>query len=357
MKMAPLLRAFQQSGRIRSTLIHTGQHYDPLLSNVFFDQLGIHRPDRHLDVGSGTQASQTARVLERMEATLLDGDDAGRRFDGLVVVGDVNSTVAASIAAAKLLIPVCHVEAGLRSNDRTMPEEVNRVLTDAISDLLMVSEPSGVENLRREGHSDSRIHLVGNVMIDTLLQQLESAREISVARSFGVSPRQYAVMTLHRPANVDHEGRLTGLVAAMKHLSRVIDVVFPVHPRTRDRLQRFGLLEAVNGNGRIKFLDPQGYHEFLALTSQAKLVITDSGGLQEECTALGVPCLVLRSNTERPITVDIGTCTLVGDDSAALQQCVASILTGNYRRGQCPALWDGKASERIAQVILDHWPR
>lgn len=355
MKMAPLLRAFDATGGIASTLIHTGQHYDTALSDIFFEQLQMRRPDLSLEVGSGSQGSQTARILERMEEALQRGDREGRSYQGLVVVGDVNSTMAAAIAASKLGIPIAHVEAGLRSFDRTMPEEINRLVTDAISDVLLASEPAGVENLLREGHSAKNVHLCGNVMIDTLKGQLEHARKIDIGKLFGVKAGTYAVVTLHRPANVDDPAVLAGLVDVLAMVSDRLPVVFPIHPRTKARLDSFGLLQKLEQAPAVHVTGPQGYLEFLALTSQAKVVVTDSGGLQEESTALGVPCLTMRSNTERPITVEQGTSTLIGSDVQLLAENLEAVLGGTYKQGTCPELWDGRASERIAQVLLQAW--
>jgi len=356
MKMAPILRALRAYPHVRPVLIHTGQHYDPQLSDVFFQDLDMPRPDIHLNVGSGTHAQQTARILERMEEVLVAGPPGGGRFDRVVVVGDVNSTMAAALAAAKLEIPVAHVEAGLRSFDRSMPEEINRIVTDTIADMLFVSEPSGVENLRREGHPDGQIHLVGNVMIDTLLALLPRARELGTLDRLGLQPGQYAVVTLHRPANVDRRETLAGLLEVLANIASQLPIVFPVHPRTRNRIESFGLGHLLDGQagGRatIRALPPLGYLEFLSLTSQARVIITDSGGLQEESTALGIPCLTMRPNTERPVTVDEGTSTLVGSDPVKLRGCLDDVLAGRYKTGRCPTLWDGKAAERMAGILV-----
>jgi len=351
MKMAPVLRALAAYGRVRPVLVHTGQHYDENLSEVFFRELGMPRPDVHLEVGSGTHGQQTARVIERMEAALAQGPPGGGRYDRVVVVGDVNSTMAAALAAVKLGIPVAHVEAGLRSFDRSMPEEINRVVTDAVSDMLFVSEPAGMENLRREGHPEEQLHLVGNVMIDTLRWLLPQAQRQDTLDRHGLEPGQYGVVTLHRPATVDRPETLGPLLAVLDEASEELPLVFPVHPRTRERITRFGLAARLDGKGRLKLLPPLGYLDFLALTSQARLVVTDSGGLQEESTALGIPCLTARPNTERPITVHEGTSTLVGSDPERLRTGLRAILEGRYKRGTCPALWDGRAAERIARIL------
>jgi len=357
MKMAPILRALRAFPEVRPILIHTGQHYDPQLSDVFFQDLEMPRPDVHLNVGSGTHAQQTARIMEKMEEVLLGGPPDGDRFERVVVVGDVNSTMAAALAAVKLHIPVAHVEAGLRSFDRSMPEEINRLVTDSVADMLFVSEPSGVENLRREGHPDDQIHLVGNVMIDTLRALLPRARNLDTLPRLELEPSQYAVVTLHRPANVDQRDTLAGLLEVLADVACRLPVVFPIHPRTRQRIESFGLGHLLDGQlyqrRGLKALPPLGYLEFLALTSQAKVVITDSGGLQEESTALGIPCLTVRPNTERPITVSEGTSTLVGNDPAKLRRSLEDVLAGRYKTGRCPDLWDGKAAERIASVLVN----
>jgi UDP-N-acetylglucosamine 2-epimerase (non-hydrolysing) len=350
-KIAPLLRALEAHPHARTLLIHTGQHYDASLSDVFFEELGIRRPDVSLDVGSGKHGAQTARVLERMEAVLEQGPGEAERFDRLVVVGDVNSTMAAALAAAKLGIPVAHVEAGLRSFDRSMPEEINRVVTDSLSDMLLVSEPAGMENLRREGHPEEHLHLVGNVMIDTLRHLLPKAEESRILPQNGLSPGRYGVVTLHRPGNVDDPKTLAGLLDALRDAACELPLVFPVHPRTRERMERFGLATSNGHAGRVLFLPPLGYIDLLALTSRAKVIITDSGGLQEEATALGVPCLTARPNTERPITVEVGTSTLVASDPQKLRLGLRQVLDGSYKRGCCPALWDGRAAERIAAML------
>ncbi len=350
MKMAPLLRALAAYAHVRPVLIHTGQHYDENLSDVFFDELGMKRPEVCLEVGSGKHGAQTARVLERMEEVLEQGPPGGGRYDRLVVVGDVNSTMAAALAAVKLGVPVAHVEAGLRSFDRTMPEEINRIVTDSIADMLFVSEPQGMENLRREGHAEEHLHLVGNVMIDTLLWLLPKAKARDTLARHGLRPAQYGVVTLHRPANVDCPQTLGRLLDVLHEASRQLRLVFPVHPRTRQRIERFGLSERLNGGG-VLLLPPLGYLDFLALTSQAHLIVTDSGGLQEESTVLGIPCLTARPNTERPVTVEQGTSTLVGSDPEQLRVQLEAILAGRYKSGTCPALWDGQAAGRIARVL------
>lgn len=351
MKMAPLLRALDAYPHMTPVLIHTGQHYDHNLSDVFFHELGMKRPDIHLEVGSGRHGQQTARVLERFEETLEQGAPDGGAYDRVVVVGDVNSTMAATIAAVKLDVPVAHVEAGLRSFDRTMPEEINRLLTDAICDMLLVSEPSGLENLRREGRPEECLHLVGNVMIDTLRWLLPKAQARDTLDRLELRPKSYVVVTLHRPSNVDQPETLGPLLEVLCEIAADMPVVFPVHPRTAQRIERFGLADRLAGCPGLRRLSPMGYLDFLALTSQARAIVTDSGGLQEESTALEIPCLTARFNTERPITVEQGTSTLVGNDPEKLRGGLRSILQGTYKQGQCPELWDGRAAERIAAIL------
>ena len=352
MKMAPLLRALAGHDNVEAVLIHTGQHYDKNLSDIFFEQLEMKRPDITLEVGSGSHAVQTARVLERFEAVLVDAADKGQPFDRVIVVGDVNSTMATTLAATKLGVPVAHVEAGLRSFDRTMPEEINRIVTDALADLLLVSEPAGMENLRNEGHPEGQLRLVGNVMIDTLKFMLPTARQCDTLSQLGVKPGQYAVVTLHRPANVDSAETLGPMLDVLVDVSRRLPVVFPIHPRTQERIKRFGLADKMQAARGVIQTDPLGYLEFLALTSQAKVIVTDSGGLQEESTVLGIPCLTARPNTERPITVDQGTSTLVGNDAEKLRTLLEAVLDGTYKQGTCPELWDGHAAERIARILV-----
>jgi UDP-N-acetylglucosamine 2-epimerase (non-hydrolysing) len=355
MKMAPIIRALRRDSlrdRTAVTLIHTGQHYDANLSDIFFSELGMPAPDISLEVGSGSHAAQTARILERMECVLLDGPSAGGDYDYVVVVGDVNSTLAASLAAAKIGVRIAHVEAGLRSFDRSMPEEINRLMTDSIADLLFVSEPAGVENLKREGHPAENIKLVGNVMIDTLLHMSPRASELAVAQEIGLRPGEFGVITMHRPSNVDQSATLTALVDVLIDISQELPFVFPVHPRTANALRRAGLRERLEKAVNVHLLEPLGYLRFLSLTSQARVIVTDSGGLQEESTALGIPCLTLRTNTERPITVDRGTSTLIGNDADKLRTCLRDVLNGQYKSGACPELWDGHAAERIARILI-----
>ncbi len=347
MKLAPLWRALRADRRFHPLLVHTGQHYDHQMSGAFFRDLELPDPDYYLGVGSGSHAQQTAEILRSFEPVVLES-----RPDAVVVVGDVNSTLGCSLVAAKLCIPVIHVEAGLRSFDRTMPEEINRVLTDAISDLLLVSEPSGLENLAREGVDAARVRLVGNLMIDSLRRHLDQAREQRVAERLGLAAGSYGVVTLHRPANVDDPAALEGILGALEEIASELPLVFPVHPRTRARLASAGC----TGSGGIRLLEPLSYLEFLSLMADAAAVFTDSGGIQEETTVLGIPCFTLRDNTERPITLTQGTNVLAGTTRE-------SILSAWRRHGlrrpgaRTPDLWDGQAAARCVAAIGEHFLR
>lgn len=346
MKIAPIMIALRGAGFLRQKLVHTGQHYDVAMSHVFFTDLGMPIPDIHLGVGSGSHAEQTAKVLVGFEKVCQE-----EKPDLVVVAGDVNSTMACAIDCAKLRIPCAHVEAGLRSFDMEMPEEVNRIITDRICDLLLTPSADGDENLRKEGTPDERIFRVGNVMIDTLRAHLPKAVASGSPAKLGVQRGRYAVLTLHRPSNVDDRRVLTGLIGALESVQRQLPVVFPVHPRTRKRFDEFGLTSRIDAMPGLRLCSPLGYLEFLGLTSQAKLVLTDSGGLQEETTALGIPCLTLRENTERPVTIDEGTNTLVGVNPERIVSEASKALAGRGKAGRVPALWDGHASERIAEVF------
>jgi UDP-N-acetylglucosamine 2-epimerase (non-hydrolysing) len=352
MKVAPVLRALAARRRLTARLVHTGQHYDEGLSDVFFRQLEIRSPDVRLGVGSGPHGAQTARILMAYEECLLGSDPRPR---GVVVVGDVNSTLACSLAAVKLGIPVAHVEAGLRSFDRSMPEEINRVVTDALAELLLVSEPAGELNLRNEGVSASRCHYVGNVMIDTLVHELPKARALDVLAGLGLRETAYCYVTLHRPSNVDQADQLERVVRLLESVCRQLPVVFPVHPRTRQRLQEFGLAQRLDHVKDLKSLPPLGYHESLALIERSRFVLTDSGGIQEETSYLGIPCLTLRRNTERPATVTLGTNTVVGDACEDALPLVAAILGRTYKRGTAIPGWDGHAAERVAESLVEAW--
>jgi UDP-N-acetylglucosamine 2-epimerase (non-hydrolysing) len=345
-KIAPLLHAFRRNPSIRSLLIHTGQHYDDRMSHAFFRELEIPPPAENLDVGSGSHAVQTAEVMKRFEPVVLK-----HRPDAVLVVGDVNSTVACGLVSAKLGVRLIHVEAGLRSFDRTMPEEINRVLTDAISDLLFCTEPSAMRNLKREGIPEDRTVLAGNVMIDTLLRNLDKASGSRILDDLHVGHQGYAVLTLHRPANVDSTGTLAGILDAIDVIQRDWPVVFPVHPRTARALEDSPLGGRIRAMPGMRTVDPMGYLDFLRLLSAAKFVLTDSGGIQEETTALKVPCLTLRNNTERPITVEIGSNRLVGMDPERILDGYRDVIHGRITPPQVPPLWDGHAAERIVGEI------
>ena len=339
MKVAPVMRALKTRQHVVQTLVHTGQHYDANTSDVFFEQLDIPAPDVNLAVGSGTHAWQTAEIMTRFEPVLLE-----RKPDLVLVYGDVNSTVATALVCAKLGVRVGHVEAGLRSFDRTMPEEINRLMTDQLADLLFTPSEDGDINLQREGIPAEKIFRVGNVMIDSLRKLLPAARD----HNQNGLPERYALVTLHRPANVDDSTTLKRILQALLDVSREVAVVFPAHPRTRKRIADFGLQAS-----QLRLLDPLPYVEFLGMQSRATVVITDSGGIQEETTYLGIPCLTLRENTERPITVSMGTNVLVGRDPDKLRFELSRILAGQAKKGTVPPLWDGHAGERIAAVIAE----
>ena len=340
-KAAPVMRALERWHDARQTLVHTGQHYDRNLSDIFFSQLNMPAPNVNLEVGSGSHAAQTAEVMKRFEAVVLD-----RKPDVVLVYGDVNSTVAAALVCSKLLIRVGHVEAGLRSFDRTMPEEINRIVTDQLADLLFTPAEDGDINLQREGVPAEKIYRVGNVMIDSLVQLLPAVMRFS---QNGL-PQRYALVTLHRPSNVDDSANLKNILESLLEVNERLEVIFPVHPRTRQRIERFGI-----NIEKLHFLGPLPYIEFLSLQRRAVVVITDSGGVQEETTYLGVPCLTLRSNTERPMTVNMGTNVLVGQDPRLLDSELTRILEGGAKKGSIPPLWDGRASERIVQSLREYF--
>ena len=341
MKIAPVLRVLDTRDDTRSVLVHTGQHYDDAMSQAFFDDLGIREADVHLGVGSGSHAEQTAAVLRQIEPVMVR-----ERPDVVLVVGDVNSTLAAALAASKLGIPVAHLEAGLRSGDRSMPEEINRILTDQISDLCLTPSRDGDENLAAEGIDEARIHFVGNVMIDTLERMLPMVAGAEPAAVRALPDGSFVGVTLHRPSNVDDRDTLGGIVAALDSIAANVPVFLPLHPRTRARLDEFGL-----SFDAVTVMDPLGYREMLALQSRAGMIITDSGGLQEETTVLGVPCLTLRENTERPITIAEGTNTLVPDRSTESILAAFMASWGSGGRPRRPDGWDGRAAERVADVL------
>lgn len=346
-KIAPLIREMQRHPEIEPLLVHTGQHYDENLSNIFFRQMGIPEPHMNLGVGSGTHAEQTAEILKRIEPILFK-----QQPDLVLVVGDVNSTIAVSLAAVKMGIPVAHVEAGLRSFDRSMPEEINRILTDALAKYLFATEDDAVDNLLREGRPREFIHLVGNVMIDSLFHFLPFAQQSRIGDELGLRNgkgwQSFGVLTLHRPSNVDSTEKLAELLGVVDAIAQQVPIVFPVHPRTWQRLTQSG----IKHHPQLRLIQPLGYLDFLCLLSKATLALTDSGGIQEETTALGVPCLTLRENTERPVTVSKGTNVIVGTNPSKIVAAAEQVLRGDGKRGQTPPLWDGHAAERIVEIIL-----
>jgi len=352
MKMAPIMHELESVKHlVKPYLVHTGQHYDEAMKDTFFKQLCIPEPDKDLGVGSGTHAVQTANIMLQFEPVLNEINPFA-----VLVVGDVNSTIACGLVAVKKQIPLIHVEAGLRSYDREMPEEINRILTDQISDLLLTTERKAADNLREEGVGDERICFTGNVMIDSLLSNCKQASSLSdtlqkYACNRSLEENNYALLTLHRPSNVDDPDTLKRLITVISEIAETLPVIFPVHPRTQQKIAGAGLL-SVLPKGRVIMLPPVGYLEMLGLLRSAKLVMTDSGGLQEETTALGVPCVTLRENTERPITVTEGTNTVVGTDPVKIMQCVDDILTNGGKSGRIPEYWDGKAAERIVAEIV-----
>jgi UDP-N-acetylglucosamine 2-epimerase (non-hydrolysing) len=343
MKVAPVMIALASYRELNQVLVHTGQHYDPGMSDVFFEQLAIKKPDYNLEVGSGTHAIQTANIMSRFESVAL------KEIPDLVLVyGDVNSTMAAALVCSKLLIPVGHVEAGLRSFDTTMPEEINRIVTDRLANLLFTPSIDGNENLISEGVDPKRIHLVGNIMIDTLVRLLPMANRYGTLEQLGLKNGNFVLVTLHRPSNVDDAEYLMKILIALSDISVQANVLFPVHPRTRQVLQS---RQNTKLSPRLHFIDPLAYLEFLSLQRKAALVITDSGGIQEETTYLGIPCLTLRENTERPITVNVGSNTLIGRDLNRMKLEADKALSGNGKNGSRPPLWDGKTGERIAAIL------
>lgn len=348
MKIAPLMRAYKNHADIQAMLVHTGQHYDANMSDLFFKQLGIPEPDLNLEIGSASHAVQTAEIMKRFEQVVLE-----EKPDWVVVVGDVNSTIACALVATKLGIKVAHVEAGLRSFDRDMPEEINRVLTDSISDLLFVTEPSGMENLKNEGVADDKVHFVGNVMIDTLRANFDKAQQSNIVESLGLEAKGYNVVTLHRPSNVDDAVTMGRITDVIDEIQKDLPTVFPMHPRTKHNLAKLGLADRLEGMSNLKIIEPVGYLDFLKLTGSATVVLTDSGGIQEETTILGVWCLTLRENTERPVTIDQGTNTLVGTDPAKILDAYRNCRNKGPGETKTPEKWDGKAAERIAAVLIE----
>ena len=346
MKSAPLIREFGKfPDKYEPLLVHTGQHYDEKLSKLFFDDLKMPQPDIYLEVGSDSHARQTARIMMGLEEVLLKEEP-----DLVIVFGDVNSTMAAAIVAAKLNIPIAHVEAGLRSFDNTMPEEINRIVTDRLSDFLFVTEQSGLENLRQEGISDRKIFFTGNIMIDSLISNLEVAKKSDILGHLGLKPKNYVALTMHRPVNVDDKESLSGLLEVIGKISSRIPVVFPCHPRTRKNLDRFKLI-AESGYRGLKLIEPLGYLDFLKLQTECRFVLTDSGGIQEETTYLNIPCITMRETTERPVTADVGSNTVTGSDPKRILAAAEQILNGNAKQGKIPPLWDGHTAERIIEIL------
>ena len=347
MKIAPIHRRMQRAPEFEPILIHTGQHYDEKMSKTFFVDLEMPEPDVYLGVGSGSHAEQTAAVLVKMEKILIEQNP-----DLLIVVGDVNSTIAASMAAAKLHIPIAHVEAGLRSFDRKMPEEINRILTDSIADYLYVTEQSGLDNLKSEGVADDKVFFVGNCMIDSLVEHLDKASKLQTLQQYHLTPKGYAVATLHRPSNVDNKQVLENIFSTLDIIQRDMPIIFPIHPRTRKMLHTFGLDQQIENMSNLVLTDPLGYLPFLRLMSQSRLLITDSGGIQEETTYLKIPCLTLRENTERPATVDMGTNQLVGMEPERILAGYNTAMNTSFEKAVIPPLWDGAASQRIIENII-----
>jgi UDP-N-acetylglucosamine 2-epimerase (non-hydrolysing) len=348
MKIAPLMEAYRANPEIEPLLVHTGQHYDERMSDLFFRQLGIPEPDVNLGIGSGSHAVQTAETMKAFESVVVE-----HRPDAVLVVGDVNSTIACGLVAVKLGAKLIHVEAGLRSGDRSMPEEINRLLTDSISDLLFCTEHSGVENLLREGVDKDKVFLVGNVMIDTLVKNRDKAEASTVLDDMGLAPQSYAALTLHRPSNVDDPEAFARILSALEVIQNELPIVFPIHPRTRKNIDSSPLGQRVATMANLRLVEPLGYLDFLKLTSSARLILTDSGGIQEESTILKVPCLTLRANTERPITTEVGSSRLVGNVTEEILAAFRAAMDGKWRKPETPPLWDGSAARRIVDILAE----
>ncbi len=354
MKMAPIIEAMNTyPDAIEHLLVHTGQHYDEKMSKAFFDDLGIPKPDIDLGVGSGSHAEQTGKVMVEFEKVCLR-----EKPDLAIVVGDVNSTMACTITAKKLGIKVAHVEAGLRSRDMGMPEEINRLCTDVLCDYLFTTDHFADENLRAEGVADEKIVFVGNVMIDTLLKHRRMAESLDVMGKMGLEKGKYAMLTMHRPSNVDDKSILQGILEALHTIGEALPIIFPIHPRTRKMVQQFGLEHFFTEGGKARGIwltEPLGYLEFLHLNMHAKMVLTDSGGIQEETTVLGVPCITMRHNTERPVTCEVGTNVIVGNDPARILAAGEAVMSGEWRSGEIPEKWDGRAAQRIVEWLVQNW--
>ncbi len=350
MKIAPIITAMQKYNNIEPILLHTGQHYDQKMSQIFFDELGIPKPDIYLGIGSGSHAEQTANIMIAFEKILIE-----LKPDVVLVVGDVNSTMACAITATKLHIPVVHVEAGLRSFDRTMPEEINRLVTDAIADMLFTTSRNADKLLQKEGIPSDKIFFVGNVMIDTLNQHRDKAKHLKTSEKFGLKANEYALLTLHRPSNVDNKQIFDGILDALVTIQQDIPILFPAHPRTQKRIEEFGFSKRLTDAPNIRIIDPQGYLAFLDLMMHARMMLTDSGGIQEETTILNVPCLTLRENTERPITITEGTSQLVGADPEKIISAAKTILADSSTSNSIPELWDGHAADRIVTALIQNF--
>lgn len=348
MKIAPVMRAFEANGNFQTLLVHTGQHYDENMSKLFFEELGIPKPDINLEVGSASHAAQTAEIMKRFEPVVLEF-----KPDYVLVVGDVNSTIACGLVGVKLGVKLIHVEAGLRSFDWNMPEEINRILTDRISDLLFVTEQSGLDNLWKEGIDSSKVHFVGNVMIDTLMANRDKAKKSDILSRLGLSAKEYVVITLHRPSNVDEPDTFAEIITAFEHIEKETKLVFPIHPRTRNNIRNSQLEERLEAMGNLLLIGPVGYLDFLCLMDNAAVAMTDSGGIQEETTILGVPCMTLRENTERPVTITEGTNRLVHITAEDIVRNYREIMDKQQDKCGVPKLWDGKAAERIAKIIAE----
>lgn len=348
-KIAPLIKEFKEAGCFQTLLVHTGQHYDQKMSTLFFDELGIPRPDINLEVGSGSHAVQTAEIMKRFEPVVLDF-----KPNYVLVVGDVNSTVSCGLVAVKLGIKLIHVEAGLRSFDRGMPEEINRLVTDSISDLLFVTEQSGIDNLKKEGIDSNKVHFVGNVMIDTLFSNKEKVEKSDILEQMGLKQKGFAVITLHRPSNVDNLNNLNKIVSAFEIIQKELKLVFPIHPRTKKNIDSSVMVTRIEAMKNLILLDPVGYLDFLKLTANSAFVMTDSGGIQEETTILQIPCMTLRENTERPVTVTQGTNMLVHIDTQDILKHYNEIKAVKFQtKGKIPKFWDGKAAKRIVDIIIE----
>jgi len=346
MKIAPIQRVMQTSEKINPFLVHTGQHYDEKMSKLFFTDLELPEPDIYLNVGSGSHATQTAKIMIEFEKVLKK-----EKPDLILVVGDVNSTAACSLVASKMGVQIGHVEAGLRSFDRDMPEEINRIVTDALSDYLFVTEQSGLDNLKNEGISDSKVFFTGHVMIDSLIYFLEKAKQSDILDKMQINGTPYVLVTLHRPSNVDVKENLEKLLDAFEKVGKDLKIIFPIHPRTKKMINNFDLDQKVKFNKNLYLTDPIGYLDFMKLMHNSKLCLTDSGGIQEETTYLGIPCITMRENTERPVTVDIGTNVIVGSNTNLIVTEVEKILQGKQKTGKIPELWDGNAAERIVEIL------